>query len=144
MNILKVLTQKRVTGNIGEDKAADFLRSCGYKIIKRNYTCPAGEIDIIAENEATLAFIEVKTRTEARISKKEVRPAAAVTPEKQRKIISCAKYFIGKRPPEKRISLDVIEVYLTKDESGADLSRAVHIKNAFNYNTAHERNRKWR
>ncbi len=139
MNILKVLTEKRNTGNIGEDAAAELLISAGYKIRKRNYTCPAGEIDIIAENETTVAFVEVKTRTVGRESGMESRPAAAVTPEKQRKIIACAKYYIGGRPQSKHISLDIIEVYLSHDELGALSSRAVHIRNAFNINTAHER-----
>ena len=42
---------KRAVGNVGESVACDFLKSNGYEIICRNYYCPYGEIDIIAEND---------------------------------------------------------------------------------------------
>ena len=139
MNILKVLTPRRKVGNRGEDFAVKHLRKNGYKVLCRNYVGADSEIDVIAENKTTVAFIEVKTRTEGHESKKETRPAAAVTPEKQRKIISSAKYYIASNPKDKRVSLDIIEVYL--NENGT-LRRILHIENAFNINTAYNRQRR--
>jgi len=46
----------------GEEKAVDFLKANGYKIIKQNYKTKFGEIDIIAKEKDTLVFLEVKTR----------------------------------------------------------------------------------
>ena len=50
-------------GRRGEEAAARFLERIGYDIIERGWTCPAGEADIIAYDEETLVFVEVKTRT---------------------------------------------------------------------------------
>lgn len=49
-------------GKKGEDLAIRYLRRNGYKILVRNFRTPLGEIDIIAMDGDTLAFIEVKTR----------------------------------------------------------------------------------
>ena len=53
MQILKIRTEKRITGNIGEDAACKYLRKNKYKILKRNYVSNGHEIDIIAENNST-------------------------------------------------------------------------------------------
>jgi putative endonuclease len=54
-------------GRRGEDIAADYLISRGYRIIDRNWRCRVGEIDIIAREDApgrsTIVFCEVKTRS---------------------------------------------------------------------------------
>ena len=136
MKILEVRTEKRRVGDIGEGIAQKHLKKQGYKILKRNYVANGNEIALIAESKDTVAFIEVKTRTVGHTSPKEIRPAAAVTPEKQRKIISTAKYFLGSITNTKRVSLDVIEVYLNEDRTE---NKTVHIKNAFNLNTAYRR-----
>lgn len=136
MKILEVLTPRRKTGNIGENFAAKHLRKNKYRIICRNYVGEDTEIDIIAQNKSTVAFVEVKARTVGYENPREARPAAAVTPEKQRKIISAAKYYLGTHPSDKRVSLDIIEVYLTKDKK---LHSINHIENAFNINTAYNR-----
>ena len=137
MKILEVLTEKRKIGNTGEALAIKHLRKNGYKILAKNYVANNNEIDIIAENKTTVAFIEVKTRTADTPSRFEPRPASAVTPEKQRGIISAAKYYIyANEIKNKYISLDVIEVYLYSDKAQ---NKIIHIKNAFNANTAYKK-----
>ena len=136
MKILEVLTRKRKIGNNGEKIAAKELKKAGYKIICRNYVAINSEIDIIAEDKSTIVFVEVKTRTVGHESLIEPRPASSITPEKQRKIISAAKYYLGSKKSEKRVRLDVIEVYLNKDGTK---NKVVHIENAFNANTAYKR-----
>jgi putative endonuclease len=138
MKILEILTKKRKIGNLGERLAVKHLKKNGYKILKRNYVAVGNEIDIIAENKTTVAFIEVKTRSIASKSLIEPRPASAVTPEKQRKIIKTAKYFLGSYEKTKHVSLDIIEVYLNEDKT---LNKITHIENAFNINTAHSKTR---
>ena len=136
MKILELLTPKRITGNRGESLAAKFLKKSGYKIKARNYVAKDTEIDIIAESKTALVFVEVKTRTVGRENPREPRPASALTQEKQRKIISASRYYTARNMTEKRIRMDVIEVYLGADKTK---NKIVHIENAFNLNTAYER-----
>ncbi len=136
MKILKRLTPKKRIGNKGEKIAARYLKKQGYRILRRNYIPFENEIDIIAENRDTLAFVEVKTRNIGKMGPLEERPASAVTPEKQRKIISTAKYYLGGRENTKKVSFDIIEVYLN-DNGKAD--KTVHMENAFNSNRAYKR-----
>ena len=51
--------RKRV-GQIGEDIACQFLERKGFKVLERNYRKPWGEIDIIAEKDGIVRFVEVK------------------------------------------------------------------------------------
>ena len=134
MNILKVLTEKRKTGNIGEEAATKFLKKRKYKIIERNYEAGDAEIDIIAEDKLHTVFVEVKTRTLGKENPNEPRPASSVTPDKQKKIISAAKYFLVTRASGKRVRFDVIEVFVDQEKKVQKIS---HLESAFNYNTAH-------
>lgn len=76
-------------GNQGEEAVAQYLTQQGYRIIARNFKKRGGEIDIIATYHDIIACIEVKTRTKEYFNISEV-----VTPQKQRKIITTAKYFL--------------------------------------------------
>ena len=136
MKILEILTPKRKIGNKGEKIAIRELKREGYKIIKTNFVASNHEIDIIAENKTTLAFVEVKTRTGEGSTPWEPRPSSSITQEKQRGIIACAKYYLATNTVNRRVSLDVIEVYLDKNMKKL---KVVHIENAFNLNTAYER-----
>lgn len=49
-------------GMRGERAAARYLECRGYEILERNWSCFAGEVDIIALDGDTLCFVEVKTR----------------------------------------------------------------------------------
>jgi putative endonuclease len=53
---------RRVLGDVGEQLAVDYLGSLGCKTIARNHRTRQGEIDLVALDRSTLAFIEVKTR----------------------------------------------------------------------------------
>jgi putative endonuclease len=52
-------------GRAGEEAACRALWRDGYRILERNFKRSEGEIDIIAEKDRVIYFIEVKTRTEA-------------------------------------------------------------------------------
>ena len=62
--INKPKTGNQFIGKLGEDLAASYITSKGYKIIDRNFQIRYGEIDLVAIDGDTLAFIEVKTRFE--------------------------------------------------------------------------------
>lgn len=81
----------RQQGKEGEDYVAKALELRGYEILARNYTKPYGEIDLIALKGDTLAFVEVKARTNI-----ELDPALLITPSKQRKISMVAREYIAR------------------------------------------------
>jgi len=136
MKILEILTERRKIGNIGERAAKKFLKKSGYKILKTNYVAVGYEIDIIAADKYHTVFCEVKTRTLGLESQKEPRPASAVTPEKQRKIITAAKFYNGNKFSGRKMRFDIIEVFVDDAKS---VKKINHLPSAFNYDTAHGR-----
>ncbi|MBV9093950.1 MAG: YraN family protein [Streptosporangiaceae bacterium] len=55
-----------VLGRSGEQAAAEYLESCGLRILDRNWRCASGEIDIVATERHVLVVCEVKSRTGTR------------------------------------------------------------------------------
>jgi putative endonuclease len=84
---------KKILGQEGEDRAARYLVKQGYKILERNFSTAAGEIDLIALHEGTVVFVEVKTRTTDAYGA----PELAVTPQKQRRMVKAALSYINRR-----------------------------------------------
>ena len=138
MNILKVLTPNRIIGNFGERAAVKFLKRNGYRVLKVNYISDGSEIDIIAKKNKVLAFIEVKSRNIKSVDAMGLRPASAVTPEKQRHIISAARHYLSRNPHEGRMRFDIIEVYLEKVGVRSKVKEIKHLESCFNLNTAYD------
>ncbi len=84
-------------GPSGERIGARYLRRRGYRIIKRNYRCVAGEIDIVAADGDTLVFVEVKTRR----SDEAGDPENAVNHPKRVQITRAARFFIAESRAER-------------------------------------------
>lgn len=98
----------QLLGIAGEQMVAKHLKKQKYKIIATNYTCPVGELDIIAMDKDTYVFIEVKTRT----SFKYGLPRDAVDEHKRRKIERLAQYYMNLHNLNNSLArFDVIEVY---------------------------------
>lgn len=74
---------------LGEEAACEYLKKQGYRILERNFRKSYGEIDIIAQKEEVIVFIEVKTRTTSSFGS----PFDAIAPQKLRQIIKGAKYY---------------------------------------------------
>ncbi len=90
MNRKEFNLNKRKIGQEQEELVAEYLTLQGYKILKRNFRCPLGEIDLIALHQGYLVFIEVKYRRTLR----EGYPEEAVTPTKQKKISQTALWYM--------------------------------------------------
>jgi putative endonuclease len=84
------MDDRAALGRAGEKESERFLRRLGYRIVCRNYRCPGGEIDLVALDDKTIVFVEVKTRT----GREHADPEDAVNPAKRRHMIASAKYFI--------------------------------------------------
>jgi putative endonuclease len=54
---------RKALGALGEERAREFLKKRGYRIVETNFRCREGEIDIIARDGGYLVFVEVRTRT---------------------------------------------------------------------------------
>lgn len=81
----------RELGRRGEEAAARYLERRGFEILERNWTCPAGEADIIAQDENTLVFVEVKTRSNT----DKGLPEEAVDQKKRERYERIAAAFLG-------------------------------------------------
>ena len=80
----------RSTGSCYERKAADYLKQQGLFILRYNYRCRFGEIDLIARDGKYLVFVEVKYRKDNSSGYS----LAAVNPAKQKTICKVARYFL--------------------------------------------------
>lgn len=114
--------------NDGEKYAAYELLRQGYRIVAQNYTLPYAEIDIIAQKDDILVFVEVKHRSRLDYG----RPGEFVTAAKQQKIRKAATQFLQAHPEAYRtyrFRFDVIEIIgaFTADQ----LPEYNHIPNAF-------------
>ena len=117
------MDRRHELGRRGEDLAADYLQSLGYKIIGRNVVNRIGEIDLVAEDGRTVVVAEVKTR-----GKNGRPPAEAVNFRKQRKLTLTAALFLQMKKWDNRPArFDVLEIICPPD--GAPIIN--HIKDAF-------------
>jgi len=111
------------TGRLGEDLAVQVLEEGGYKIIARNVHTLHGEVDIIAQGEGCICFVEVRTRRKDSM----VSPLQSITPAKQRKIITTALTYLRDHPTELQPRFDLFCVYTT----GGKVDSYEHIKGGF-------------
>lgn len=108
------------TGDYGENLACDFLKKLGYKILERNFRIRGGEIDIVAQDNDGLVFVEVKTRHTHEYGD----PAEAVTPWKIKFLIRASQFYLLKHKLENdQYRLDVVTIDFTKGE------KVEHFKN---------------
>src|SRR5947209_4697416 len=81
---------RRWFGTRSERAAARFLKRLGYRIIVRNYSCPLGELDIVALDRGTVVFVEVRSTA----TDDTVRAAASVDERKQERLTQLALHFL--------------------------------------------------
>ncbi len=112
-------------GRAGENLAAEALRRRGDRILARNFRCVYGEIDLIAEDERDLIFVEVKTRRGEAYGL----PEEAVTPRKQRKLVQVASHYLRLHTCEERSwRIDVVAVQMS---TGGKLAEIRIYRHAF-------------
>ena len=84
----------RRTGAAGEQKAAAYLETLGYRVLERNFRKSSGEVDIIAVEGGTIAFCEVKSWERMPISGLE----HALDRRKQGRIIRTSLWYLQEHP----------------------------------------------
>jgi len=118
------VTKARLSlGKKGEDIAISHLKRMGYKIITRNYKSKFGEVDIIAKDRDTLAFVEVKTRKTEEFGD----PKMAVTKRKQRQISKVASEYLKRSGLSNvKARFDVVAIKLEQGRNNIEV-----VKDAF-------------
>ena len=114
-------------GKTAEDKTAAYLRKNGFKVIKRNYSCRFGEIDIIAEKGEFIVFVEVKARKQNSI----VSPLEAVDSKKFQRIMLTAEDYISKTNCELQPRFDIAQVTVSEKAEGEIYYSLHYLENAF-------------
>lgn len=115
--------RRRRLGAFGEAVAAQHLERAGYRILERNFSCPAGEIDIVAANGYTLVLVEVRTRRGDRFGT----PEESITRRKQAKLREVAETYVSEHGYLGDWRIDVVAVNV--DKSGRVI-RCELIRNA--------------
>ena len=118
-----MLNIRQKFGKFGENLAARHLKKLGYKIICKNYRTKLGEIDIIAKEEDTIVFVEVKSRRTSTFGS----PKYSITKKKQQQISKTALYYL-KETNQSNVSarFDVVTVSSVNKKHDIEV-----IKNAF-------------
>ncbi len=113
----------KAIGSEGESRAAAYLESKGFEIIERNWRTKGGEIDIIAEKNDTIVFVEVKTLPNGTLDMIQ----RELNNQKRQRIIKTSKRFLLKHREYNNsyVRYDVIVI----DMPG--LEPVYHVENAF-------------
>jgi len=110
-------------GSWGEETAAEYLITKGYKIVERNYRCKIGEIDIVAYDGNVLVFIEVKARSNMKFGL----PCEAITNTKLRHIKRTISYYtVINNIEDVDIRIDAVEILVKEG-----VTFIHHIENIF-------------
>ncbi|MDR0785730.1 MAG: YraN family protein [Treponema sp.] len=107
-------------GRQGETRAAAFLEDHGFVVLERNVRSEYGEVDIIAQKEDIIVFIEVKTWTTFNIDSIQY----SIDKKKQTRIIKTAEIFLLAHPEFDKLSMRFDVIFI----SGETFT---HIQNAF-------------
>lgn len=116
------MAQHNELGNRGEKIAIKFLKDEGYQILATNYRFQKAEIDIIAQKDATLAIIEVKTRTSDYFGN----PQDFVNKKKIELLVKATNNYIEKNDLDLEVRFDIIAIILNQNTTKID-----HLEDAF-------------
>ena len=116
---------RKKLGRWGEERARRFLKDNGYKILGKNVRTRLGEVDILAEDDGIVVFIEVKTRASDRFGRGE----ESISLVKQRRLVRMAFQIMKSQNLFARdFRFDVLSIYRDRDKKW----KMNLIKNAFN------------
>ncbi|GAB4444222.1 MAG: YraN family protein [Rhodocyclaceae bacterium] len=87
---------RSLAGTKAEALAARFLEARGLTVLRRNYRCRGGEIDLVCAHGETLVFVEVRLRSSERFGG----PEQSITAAKRRRIAIAARHYLAGRPEQ--------------------------------------------
>ena len=105
-------SSRQQLGRRGEELARRRLEKIGYTVLEANHPSGKGEIDVIAEHEGTLVFVEVRTRRGNAFGT----PEESVTPRKRSHMIDAAQAYLQANQSEDREwRIDLVAVEMSFD-----------------------------
>lgn len=113
-------------GTLGEDAACNYLKQRGYAIRERNYRLGNIEIDVIAENEKNIVFVEVKTRTTLFA---DTRPEEYVDEHKRMFMTVAGNAYVKHHNLQKDLRFDICGILWDKEKDA--VGNIVYYENAF-------------
>ncbi len=117
------MNRKQFLGRYGEERAADYLKDLGYEIVERNWRSRIGEIDLIANENGRIVFVEVKTRSGSDFG----HPFEAITLEKVARMRRLAADWCAvKQVSGIKVRLDAIAVLVNGGKVSIE-----HLKQVF-------------
>ena len=116
------LADHLLRGRRAEASAEKLIRREKYEILDRNLSFPCGEIDLIARQQDTIVFVEVRSRANALFGRSE----ETVNAQKQRKLVAAAQLWLQQNDPAGKYNCRFDVIGYTGDE-------VQWIKNAFDY-----------
>lgn len=111
----------REVGGAYEHMAAEYLKKKGYSILTLNYRVRKAELDIVARDNRTLVFVEVKYRRSGKAGDS----LQAITLAKQKRICQAALFYMN------QYRIDIYSSEIRFDVIGIDGDKITHIENAF-------------
>ena len=105
-SLAKKLTSRKKLGNEAEQQACKHLQAHGLKLLDKNFSIKAGEVDLIMRDNETLVFVEVRYRKNTDFGG----AAASVTPKKQQRIIKASLAYQQKHAPQSSMRFDVVAI----------------------------------
>ena len=122
-------SSEKSLGQLGEDAAARFLRGKKIQVVDRNVRFQNGEIDIVAVENRTVVFVEVKTRR----SNDKGEPWEAVDRIKQAKILDLADAYMTREDIlDQKARFDIVSVTWSDDSKAPIIE---HLVDAFDEST---------
>lgn len=110
-------------GKRGEKIAAAYLEDEGYQILNTNWRCARAEVDLIANQQGTIVFVEVKTRSAVDYG----HPEEFVDYKKEKQLEFASSAYIELKNHQGEIRFDIIAIVF----ENKDLYKINHIKDAF-------------
>ena len=100
---------RQVLGRYGEDLAAEHLTGLGLEVLDRNWRCPQGEIDLVAQDGREVVFVEVKTRSSVAFG----HPLEAITASKLARLRRLAAAWCEAHPgSHNSIRIDAVGIIM--------------------------------
>ncbi len=116
------MAEHNALGKEGEKKAEDFLIKNGYRILEKNYRFRKHEVDIIAQKEAVLIAVEVKTRSTPEFGN----PQDFVKPKQIRALVTAVDHYVTTHDLDLEVRFDIIAII--KNQQGMKIE---HLQDAF-------------